>query len=77
MRILLAPLHSERYAVAAAQAQRRHAATQAPLLEGMQQGREDPRPTRANRVTERDSAAVDVDLPGIDPELRHHGDELG
>jgi len=53
----------------AADAQRRHAAALAVRLERRQQGREDARAARADRMAERAGAAMDVEPRRIDAEI--------
>ena len=69
-------LDGERDAVAAAEAQRRDAALQVSALQRVEQRRQHAAAARADRVAERDSAAVDVHLRRIDAELVEHGDRL-
>ena len=45
-------------------------------LHRIEQRRQDPRAAGADRVAERDRAAVHVDARRIDPELAHHRDRL-
>src|SRR5262249_7909173 len=72
----LDPLDGERDAVAATQAERRDAPLEIPLLECVEQRRENARAAGPDRVAEGHRAAVDVDLPGIDPELLEHRESL-
>ena len=58
----LHPFDGERDAVAAAEAERRDAALQVAPLQRVEQRRQHARAARADRVAERDGAAVDVDL---------------
>ena len=62
--------HRERDAVAAAEAQRRDAARQVPLLQRVEQRRQHARAARADGVPERDGAAVDVHLALVDARAR-------
>src|SRR5436190_16052830 len=58
-------LDDERDTLAAADAGRRDADAAAAPLELLEQGVRDARPRRPERVTERDRAAVDVELRGV------------
>ncbi len=51
-------------------------ATAAAGLQRVDQRREDPRPARADRMAQRDRAAVDVDLRGIELQLPRHRQRL-
>ena len=66
----------EGHAVAAAEAQAGDAAFEVPLLQRIDERGEHTRAARANRMPERDGAAVDVDLAGIDAELFQNRDQL-
>ena len=72
----LQTLYRERDAVAAAQAERRDAAFEIPLLERVEKGREHARAASANRMAERDGATVHVHLARIETQLAQHGNGL-
>ena len=59
--------YRHRHRFAAAKTQRGDAALQTALLEGVDQRYENPGATRANRVTERDAAAIHVHARKIKP----------
>src|SRR5436305_15338540 len=65
-------LHAHRNAHAAADAERGKAFLGIALAHLVQQGDEHPRPGRADRMSERDRAAVDVDLGGIPTKVFVH-----
>ena len=46
-------------------------------VQGVHERGQDARPARANRVSERDRAAMNVDLAGIEAELAHDRQRLG
>src|SRR5215813_7487214 len=69
-------LDSEGEAVAAAHAERRDAALQMAIRQRVEERRENPAAARADRVSERDGAAVDVDLRWVEAEFANHGDRL-
>ncbi len=68
------PLDDHRDGFAAPEAERREPVARAPLVERREQRRQDARPARADRVAERDRAAVDVDRRGIEVERANGGD---
>src|SRR3954451_13647582 len=67
----------QRHALTDPDAQGREPAVQPAALEPAQQGDQDPRPGRAERVTERDGAAFGVDDRVVELEPLHHGEALG
>ena len=74
---LLHSLDDQRHSVAAAEAERGEAALQAEAMQGVEQRDEHSRAARADRMAERDCAAGDVGLFGIDAERFCAGDALG
>src|SRR5512147_320667 len=70
------PFDQHRAALPAADADRRDAALSAGAHERVQQVEHDPRARRADRVTERDRAAVDVELRLVEPAERRVEAEL-
>src|SRR3954447_15410778 len=71
------PFDGHRDRTATAEAQRREPEPPLPADELVRQGRHDPRAAGADRGTERDRAAVDVDLRPIEPERTTVGKRLG
>src|SRR5712664_2011971 len=65
-------LHRERDGLAAAEAQRDDAASLAPRAQRVQQRHQEARARCADRMPERDGAAVHVELLLGDPELAAH-----
>ncbi|EAZ58424.1 hypothetical protein PA2G_01665 [Pseudomonas aeruginosa 2192] len=64
-------LDGDRGRLAAADADRRHAAFQVVLLQGVEQGHDDPRAGRADRMAQRTGAAVDVEALVGQVEVAH------
>ena len=71
------PLDRHRDRAAAAEAQRRQPVAALPPLQLVDERRHDPRAAGADRVAQRDRAAVDVDLLPVEPELAAVGQRLG
>ena len=62
-----AALDRERDGLAAAQAERRDSASQTAILQRIEQRRQHARARGAERVSQRDGAAIDVDLVPVPP----------
>src|SRR5207253_1359270 len=71
------PLHDHRHALAAADAHGFHADGLAGVLEAVEEGGHDAGAGHAERVTEGDGAAVDVELLPVDAEVPGRGHDLG
>src|SRR6185369_3293409 len=69
-------LDDHRDALPSADAERRKAERHVALLHRVQQRHEDARAAGTDRMTERDRAAVDVDLGGFDAELGEYAERL-
>src|SRR3712207_2536991 len=70
-------LEAHRDGAAATVAEGGHAALQAALLQGVEQGHDQARAGRADRVAERDRAAVDVELVPVPAEHLPVRQDLG
>src|SRR5919205_677248 len=69
-------LEGRRDGAAAAETQRRHAVAALAAAQLVEQGRDDSRSRGADRVPERDRAAIDVDLVPVEPQLAPIGERL-
>src|SRR5207247_6342446 len=69
-------LHNHRNPHPAADAQRCDSVPELPRTQGINQCRQDPRAAGANRMTERDGAAIHVDLRRVEAELAHDRERL-
>ena len=72
----LESLDSEGDTISATETQRGNPSSQAALLQGVEEGRENPRAAGADRMSQCDRASVDVHAVGIDPQLAEDGDQL-
>src|SRR5688572_188506 len=72
----LSSFDRQSYSIAAAEAERGDAAFEIPLLQGIDQRGQDARAAGADRVAERDGAAIDVHSGRVDPELLDHREQL-